>query len=124
MLTGDVKKKQGAGAKSVMECMKKIISIALLATIMQILTGIAFATDIDQYPGDTSIYGVTTATIQPNVLIILDNSGSMSGTIITGDPYDPGTTYTITNDCNALRCSSTYRSRWAIRSSPMPASPS
>jgi len=90
--------------------MKKIISIALLMTALQLMAGVALA--IDQYPGDTSIYGVTTTTIQPNVLIILDNSGSMSDTVITGSPYDPATTYAVTNSCDGSPCASNTVYRW------------
>jgi len=90
--------------------MKKIISIVLLMTALQFMAGAALA--IDQYPGDTSIYGVTTTTIQPNVLIILDNSGSMSDTVITGSPYDPATTYAVTNSCNGDPCQPNTVYRW------------
>ncbi len=67
---------------------------------------------IDQYPGDTVIYGVSTGTIQPNVLVILDNSGSMSGEIITGGPYTPATTYAVTNSCSGAACTSNAVYKW------------
>ena len=50
---------------------------------------------------DTSIYGTTTSTIAPNVLIILDNSGSMT----TNDvqvAYNPAVTYSGTSTTNAV----------------------
>lgn len=60
----------------------------------------------DQYRGDTSIYGGITTTIQPNILIILDNSGSMSGQVISSTtPYDPNTTYPVLKKCNGNNCS-------------------
>ncbi|MBN2538920.1 MAG: hypothetical protein JXB09_02590 [Deltaproteobacteria bacterium] len=73
---------------------------------------------------DTEIYGTVTLSIQPNVLIIFDNSGSMGTVDVGGEPYDPAITYTgsyITNrvyqkirgswvwfadDVNALNCES------------------
>ncbi|MGA8180102.1 MAG: PilC/PilY family type IV pilus protein [Desulfobacterales bacterium] len=45
---------------------------------------------------DTDIYGTTTISVTPNVLIIFDTSGSMSTRDIPGDYYDPGQTYTLT----------------------------
>ena len=43
---------------------------------------------------DTEIYGtITTATVEPNVLIIFDTSGSMATADVPGDPYDPAETY-------------------------------
>src|SRR5208282_5433246 len=66
----------------------------------------------DQYPGDSAIYGVQ-APLQPNVLIIIDDSGSMTDSVLAGD-YDPNTTYTPTSgnycvDCtgNSVACSVT-----------------
>ena len=46
------------------------------------------------FADDTDIYGSTNTTIQPNVLIIFDNSGSMNDDVaVTPDPYDPATDY-------------------------------
>ena len=43
---------------------------------------------------DTEIYGtITSATVEPNVLIIFDTSGSMATADVPGDPYDPAETY-------------------------------
>lgn len=88
--------------------MKKIIF--LITAVLVLISGAGFA--LDQYPGDTAIYGVSTATIQPNVLVILDNSGSMSDEVITGDPYNPATTYTVTNGCQGQPCSTNKVYRW------------
>ena len=53
---------------------------------------------------DTEIFigGASTATIKPNILFIFDNSGSMSGEIVTQVPFDPAATYT-SDDCSADR---------------------
>lgn len=51
------------------------------------------------YADDTEIYSISTASIKPNVLLILDNSGSMRGEAVMGDPYDPSITYPVTNSC-------------------------
>ncbi len=54
---------------------------------------------LDQKAGDTVIYGASTATIQPNVLIIFDNSGSMQDNASPGQAYNKATTYATTNSC-------------------------
>lgn len=59
---------------------------------------------------DTEIYGSTSSTVKPNVLIIFDNSGSMNDEVPDGAPYDPNTTYPAQNDCknssgNTVNCS-------------------
>ncbi|UCD79680.1 MAG: hypothetical protein JSW26_30555 [Desulfobacterales bacterium] len=44
---------------------------------------------------DTEIYGTVTSTsLEPNVLIIFDSSGSMNTADVPGDPYDPMAVYT------------------------------
>ena len=48
---------------------------------------------------DSDIFG---ANIQPNILILLDNSGSMND-VIDSIPYDSGTTYTVLNVCGSLK---------------------
>ena len=53
----------------------------------------------DTFAGDTAIYGTSIPNIQPNVLLIIDSSGSMNGETVLGDPYDPATTYPIANAC-------------------------
>ncbi len=88
---------------------------AKILTKILIIIGIllpAHSKALDQYPGDTAIYGVSTAQIQPNVLIILDNSGSMNDDIIVGDPYDPSITYPQTNSCQGQPCSTNTVYRW------------
>jgi len=74
-----------------------IISVALWSSI-------SFASP-DQYPGDTSIYGGAVSATQPNVLIIIDTSGSMSDTVPgSSEPYNPATTYPSLNKCNYASC--------------------
>jgi type IV pilus assembly protein PilY1 len=65
--------------------MKKIY---LLLLVTLVIAATAYADDID-------IYGVSDIgdELKPNVLIILDNSGSMSTEDVPGDPYDPDTIY-------------------------------
>ncbi len=53
----------------------------------------------DQYPGDASIYGAA-GTYQPNVLIIIDNSGSMYDPV-PAESYNPATTYAQANACSS-----------------------
>ena len=50
---------------------------------------------------DTEIFigGVSSSTIQPNVLFIFDNSGSMDDTIDTQTEYDPGEDYVSDSSC-------------------------
>jgi type IV pilus assembly protein PilY1 len=65
----------------------------LLLLIITVIPGILYAAP-DQYPGDTSIYGATTTMLKPNILIILDNSGSMTGTVCAATgAYDPVITF-------------------------------
>lgn len=54
---------------------------------------------VSVYADDVEIYGVTTTEIKPNVLIILDNSGSMNGEVRSAVGYDPSVTYPIANAC-------------------------
>ncbi|MDD2542046.1 MAG: hypothetical protein PHH28_13510, partial [Desulfuromonadaceae bacterium] len=59
----------------------------------------------DYYRGDTSIYGGITTTIHPNILIILDNSGSMSDPVYEAEePYNPSVTYPELKKCNGSNC--------------------
>ncbi len=86
-----------------------------LVTVFSLLAILGFAqvsSAVDQYAGDTEIYGVSTAVIEPNVLIILDNSGSMNDEIITGNPYDPNTTYPQTDSCQGQPCNTNSVYRW------------
>lgn len=89
----------------------------LLTTVVALAFALA-ATNVasaapDQYLGDTSIYGAPGA-LQPNVLIIIDNSGSMQDKV-PGESYDPAVTYPAAKACgsngNAVcNSSAVYRS--------------
>jgi type IV pilus assembly protein PilY1 len=74
-----------------------LIFIAVLIAAFCAATQVAWAGP-DQYVGDTSIYGGTPTVVEPNVLLIIDDSGSM-GDFIPGGVYDPNTTYAVTNHC-------------------------
>jgi type IV pilus assembly protein PilY1 len=76
--------------------MKKLTIICILYMFSAFSTATALAAP-DQYPGDSSIYGVQ-APLQPNVLIVIDDSGSMADTVLAGN-YDPATTYPVHNNC-------------------------
>src|SRR2546425_8926488 len=55
---------------------------------------------------DTDIFG---ANVQPNVMLMLDNAGSMADTILP-HPYAPATTYNVVNVCGSRKtqaCTST-----------------
>ena len=68
--------------------MKRLTALVLIATLLLQLHPVAFADDSD-------IFGHN---VQPNVLIILDNSGSMDDTVPSGE-YNPATTYPAIKAC-------------------------
>lgn len=72
---------------------------------------------------DTDIYlkssGSASQDDSPNVLIILDNSGSMSDVISSGVPYNPSTTYTYQGTGTAFDTSKIY---WITSSQAEPTS--
>lgn len=74
-------------------------AVVLIAVVCALLVSSLALAAPDQYPGDSSIYG-TPATLQPNVLIIIDDSGSMNDTI-PGTPYNPAIVYPVTNNCGS-----------------------
>lgn len=59
-----------------------------LAAFLCLLVPVAAMAD------DTEIYGVSGVTLEPNVMIIMDNSGSMKTKDVPGTPYDPAADYT------------------------------
>jgi type IV pilus assembly protein PilY1 len=74
--------------------MKRPILIAVM--ILGLLTQRAGA-------DDTEIYGtVTNPSLEPNVMILFDTSGSMSTEDVPGDPYDPSQTYSGSYPSNAV----------------------
>jgi len=56
---------------------------------------------------DTDIFGVSTVSVPPNVLILFDNSGSMDTQDVPGEVYNPATAYAGSSSTNAV-----YRRRW------------
>ena len=60
---------------------------------------------------DTEIYGtVTNPSLEPNVMILFDTSGSMATEDVPGDPYDPSQTYTC-GSCS-YSANAVYYRRW------------
>ena len=88
------------------------ISVASSVFLAAFFALMPAARALDQYPGDTVVYGAATQSIEPNVLIILDNSGSMDETIVAGDPYDPDTVYPPGNGCQGQPCATNKVYRW------------
>src|SRR5206468_9751812 len=70
--------------RPVRTAMKRLTALVLIAALLLQLHPVAFADDSD-------IFGHN---VQPNVLIILDNSGSMDDTVPSGE-YNPATTYPV-----------------------------
>jgi type IV pilus assembly protein PilY1 len=61
--------------------------------------------------GDTDLYVGGGTSIEPNILIILDTSGSMGDTVDTGIDYDPATTYPTDSDHTDIVPTKVYRKR-------------
>ncbi len=80
------------------QIMKKLVLLVISLMISATAASPVFA-DFDKYPGDSSIYGVESTT-KPNVLIVIDNSGSMADTVIAND-YLPSTTYATSSSCTS-----------------------
>lgn len=86
--------------------MKKILIVLFILMILPV--SIAFA-------DDTEIYGLTTAQIKPNILIIFDNSGSMNDEVQSALGYVPSVTYAVASACGGggnVACDSTKVYRW------------
>ena len=75
---------------------------------------LVFSTSTYLQADDTEIYGtVTSSSLEPNVLIMFDNSGSMGTVDVPGDPYNSAVTYSGSYPTNAVY----YRYwSWATRS--------
>ncbi len=70
---------------------------------MAILIGLLIGFAVNVGADDTAIYGtVTSADLEPNILILFDSSGSMSTEDVPGDPYDPAIIYDVTYPTNAV----------------------
>ncbi|HZO43535.1 MAG TPA: PilC/PilY family type IV pilus protein [Methylomirabilota bacterium] len=79
--------------------MKRLIALVLIGTFLSLQIHPAVFAD------DSDIFG---ANIQPNVLILLDNSGSMADQIVS-EPYVAATSYTVVDRCGSNKnsaCSS------------------
>jgi type IV pilus assembly protein PilY1 len=74
-----------------MNAMKRLIALVLIGTFLSLQIHPAVFAD------DSDIFG---ANIQPNVLILLDNSGSMADEILS-EPYVVATTYSVVNRCGS-----------------------
>ncbi|MBU4009721.1 MAG: VWA domain-containing protein, partial [Proteobacteria bacterium] len=68
--------------------MRKLISIIILVLVLCQAGALGVLAD------DTDIYGTTSISVQPNVLIIFDTSGSMSQKI-PGEEYNPANNYNV-----------------------------
>lgn len=82
-----------------MNAMKRLIALVLTGTFLSLQIHPAVFAD------DSDIFG---ANIQPNVLILLDNSGSMADQIVS-EPYVAATNYSVINRCGSNKdsaCSS------------------
>src|SRR5262245_15579946 len=78
-----------------MKAMKRLTALVLIATFLVLqVHPAAFADDSD-------IFG---ANIQPNILVLLDSSGSMDD-YIPSQVYDPATTYPVVNKCDTNKTS-------------------
>ena len=73
-----------------MKILKRVTALVIIATFLSLQVHPAVFAD------DSDIFG---ANIQPNVLIILDNSLSMTDTV-PSEPYLSGTTYPATQHCD------------------------
>lgn len=76
------------------------VCAGLLGLAVILAPGTVAGSGHDTFVGDTAIYGTNPSSVQPNVLIILDTSGSMNDEAIPAEPYDPGTTYADSSTCN------------------------
>jgi type IV pilus assembly protein PilY1 len=64
---------------------------------------VALATGHAAYADDSEIFlGNSSAGVAPNILFILDTSGSMASNVTTRDPYDPSVVYGGTCDKNYI----------------------
>lgn len=65
-----------------------------------IILALVFIFSSRLWADDTDIYGTTSISVTPNILIIFDTSGSMSTVDVPGEYYNPATTYSgsYTND--------------------------
>jgi len=74
--------------------MKRVISITILVLCLA-RPGVVRA-------DDTEIYGGASVSVEPNILIIFDTSGTMSINDVPGEYYDPSITYSGSYTTNAV----------------------
>jgi type IV pilus assembly protein PilY1 len=77
---------------------KLVKIITCIALFFALPAHLSLALDIELYVDTTD----QRSGAKPKVLIIFDNSGSMSGSMTTKAAYDPGTTYPATGSDNSL----------------------
>ncbi|HEY7534196.1 MAG TPA: hypothetical protein VH681_15610, partial [Nitrospiraceae bacterium] len=73
--------------------MKKIIALCLAISFV-------FPTPFPVFADDSDIFG---SNIEPNVLIVLDTSGSMNDTITTPTPYNPNQSPPYSGSFNSIK---------------------
>lgn len=83
--------------------MNTVVKVLILGFATVLAPSLAVAAP-DLYVGDTAIYGGGPANVQPNVMIILDTSGSMNDETAPSNPYNPATTYPPSNSCGGVAC--------------------
>ncbi len=80
--------------------MRKLIFGTIGAALFLAVYAVAASASPDQYFGDTAIYGGSDAVLQPNILIIIDTSGSMGDGMASVGTYSASRTYLpINNVC-------------------------
>ncbi len=76
-----------------MNAMKRLLALVLITTFLSLQIHPAVLAD------DSDIFS---ANIQPNVLILLDNSGSMNDSVVS-EPYVSATSYAVINRCGSAK---------------------
>ena len=84
------------------------------ATALAALTWSAVADEAEIFVGT----GNAVSNTRPNILIIMDTSGSMTGTITTQVPFDPSVTYPAGSGANNCRTDRVYFERNGTTSDP------
>ncbi|MCW8845535.1 MAG: hypothetical protein OQK99_06825, partial [Gammaproteobacteria bacterium] len=78
-----------------MKLAMKPFAVGTATTLMALLfSSVSLADDTELFIGNSADQEAA----YPNLLFILDNSGSMQDTVDTSDPYNPATVYT--GDCD------------------------
>ena len=76
------------------------------------ITAIILFCSTPLWADDTDIYGVSTISLPPNVLILFDNSGSMDTEDVPGEAYNPATIYAGSSTTNRVYRRSDGRWVW------------